>query len=138
MDSFDASTAKKQQPTATSQITVEKFDGVVTVTFSDAIIASSQEVLLLREDGHDPVFYIPFKDIYFDFLRKSATVTHCPHKGDASHWSVTAIGEAMDDVMWAYETPSASVAPIAGHGAFYAKKVRIEGVNNKTDQSIDL
>jgi uncharacterized protein (DUF427 family) len=138
MDSFDASTASKQQPSSTSEITVEKFDGVVTATFADVILASSQEALLLREEGHDPVFYIPFKDVYFTFLRKSPTVTHCPHKGDAGHWSVSANGEGMDDVMWSYETPFQGVAPIAGHAAFYPKKVRIEAVNNKTDQSVDL
>ncbi|WP_312796163.1 DUF427 domain-containing protein [Tianweitania sp.] len=136
MDSFDASTANKQP--ASGGITVEPFDGVVTATFADVIIGSSKEALLLREEDHDPVFYIPFKDVYFDFLRKSPTVTHCPHKGDASHWSVSANGEGMDDVVWAYETPFAGVAEIAGHAAFYPKKVRIEAVNNQTDQSIDL
>lgn len=136
MDSFDASVAKTQQPA--SHITVELFDGVVTATFSDAIIASSQKALLLREGDYDPVFYVPFEDIYFDFLRKSPTVTHCPHKGNATHWNVTAVGESMDDVMWAYEQPYEGVAAIAGHAAFYPKKVRIEAVDNKTDQSIDL
>ena len=136
MDSFDASTARQQPPAR--DITVEPFDGVVTVTFSDAIIASSQEALLLREANHDPVFYIPFKDVYFDFLRKSPTVTHCPYKGDAGYWNVTAVGEAMDDVMWAYENPYEQVSAIAGHAAFYPKKVRIEAVNNATDQSVDL
>jgi len=136
MDSYAASVAKTEQPT--SHITVEPFDGVVTVTFSDAIIASSQEALLLREGDYDPVFYIPFKDIYFDFLRRSDTTTQCPHKGVAAHWSVTAIGEAMDDVMWAYEQPHEGVSAISGHGAFYPKKVRIEAVSNQTDKSIDL
>lgn len=136
MDSFDASTANKQP--ALGGITVEPFDGVVTATFADVIVGSTQEALLLREEDHDPVFYFPLEDIYFTFLRKSPTVTHCPHKGDASHWSVSANGEGMDDVMWTYETPSAGVASIAGHAAFYPKKVRIEAVNNQTDRSIDL
>nr|MBA3446063.1 DUF427 domain-containing protein [Pseudaminobacter sp.] len=66
-------------------ITVEPFDGVVTVTFSDAIIASSDEALVLREAGHRPVYYVPFKDVYFEFLTQSETATHCPYKGDASY-----------------------------------------------------
>ncbi|MBS9719808.1 DUF427 domain-containing protein [Tianweitania sp. BSSL-BM11] len=136
MDSFNASTANKQP--ATGGITIEPFDGVVTATFSDVIVGSTKEALLLREEDHDPVFYFPVKDIYFEFLRKSPTVSHCPHKGDASHWSVTANGEAVDDVMWAYETPKGGVSSIAGHAAFYPKKVRIEAVDNKTDQSVAL
>lgn len=136
MDSFADAAAKTERPK--SHITIEPFDGVVTVTFSDAVIASTKNALVLREGSYDPVFYIPFKDIYFDFLRRSETASHCPHKGNAAHWSVTAVGESMDDVMWAYEQPYEGVSQIAGHGAFYPKKVRIEAVDNRTDKSVDL
>ncbi|WP_353642231.1 DUF427 domain-containing protein [Mesorhizobium sp. WSM2239] len=108
------------------RITVEPFDGAVTVTFSDAIIASSGEALVLREEDYPPVFYIPFKDIYFDFLTRSNTSTHCPYKGDASYWDVSAVGESAKDIMWAYEAPYDEMARIKDHGAFYPDKVRIE------------
>ena len=65
------------------RITVEPFEGAVTVVFSDAILASSDNALVLREADYPPVFYIPFKDIYFEFLKRSDTSTHCPYKGDA-------------------------------------------------------
>lgn len=110
----------------TRRISVEPFDGVVTVTFSDAIIASTDDALLLREADYPPVYYIPFKDIYFEFLRSSETKTHCPFKGDASYWTVTAVGESLRDVMWAYEQPYDEMAQIKDHGAFYPNKVRIE------------
>ncbi len=67
------------------RITVEPFDGIVTVAFSGAILASSGEALVLREASYPPVLYIPFKDIYFEFLKPSATSPHCPFKGDASY-----------------------------------------------------
>lgn len=108
------------------KITVEPFDGAVTVVFSDAILASTDKALLLKEDGHEPVFYIPFKDIYFEFLKPSGTSTRCPFKGNASYWNVSAVGEALNDVMWAYERPYDEMAVIKDHGAFYADKVRIE------------
>ena len=107
-------------------ITVEPFDGAVTVSFSDAIIASSDRAKVLRETGHPAVYYIPFEDIYFELLRPSSTVTHCPFKGDASYWNVSAVGEAESDVMWAYQQPYDEVRAIGGHGAFYPDKVRIE------------
>ena len=84
------------------RITVEPFDGVVTVVFSDAILASTDEALVLREADYPPVFYIPFKDIYFELLKPSDTSTHCPFKGNASYWNASAAGEAVNDVMWAY------------------------------------
>lgn len=108
--------------------TVEPFGGAVNVMFSDAMIASTKEALLLREEGHEPVFYIPFRDIYFDFFMRSSKVYHCPLKGEARYWSVEAVGEAEDDVMWAYDQPPPELSAIRQHGAFEPSKVRIEVV----------
>lgn len=107
-------------------ITVAPFDGVVVVTFGDAIVASTENALLLREVDHSPVFYIPFEDIYFEFLQPSDTRTHCPFKGDASYWNVSASGSATRDVMWSYQAPFDEMVRIKDHGAFYPNKVRIE------------
>jgi uncharacterized protein (DUF427 family) len=109
-------------------LVIENFAGTVTVTFSDAIIASSDRAKILREQGHEPVFYIPFEDIYFDFFEKTNTSTRCPLKGTASYWRVTAVGESADDAMWAYETPIPQASAIAGHGAFDQRSVRIEAI----------
>jgi len=108
------------------RITIEPFDGVVTVSFSDAILASSRKALILREGDYPPVFYIPFKDIYFELLNASASSTHCPYKGNATYWNASAVGEAANDVMWAYERPFDEMLEIKDHGAFYPNKVRIE------------
>ena len=107
-------------------IKVEPFEGVVNVMFSEAIIASSDRALVLREGDYPPVLYIPFQDIYFDHLRPTDTRTHCPYKGDASYWGVSAAGEWEKDVMWAYETPYDEMQQIRNHGAFYPNKVRID------------
>ncbi|MBN9074183.1 MAG: DUF427 domain-containing protein [Rhizobiales bacterium] len=108
------------------RIVVAPFDGTVVVSFADAIIASSQDALVLREASYPPVFYIPFKDIYFDFLEETDTRSYCPFKGDATYWSASATGEAGKDVMWAYRAPFDEMLPIKDHGAFYPDKVRIE------------
>jgi len=108
------------------RITIEPFEGVVTVSFSDAILASSRKALILREGDYPPVFYIPFKDIYFELLNASASSTHCPYKGNATYWNASAVGEAANDVMWAYERPFDELLEIKDHGAFYPNKVRIE------------
>lgn len=107
-------------------ITVEPFEGTVTVTHSDAIIASSDRAKVLREGTYPPAFYVPFEDVYFDFLEKTDTTTHCPFKGDASYWSVSASGESARDVMWSYESPYDEMTAIKGYAAFYPNKVRIE------------
>ncbi|TIT54413.1 MAG: DUF427 domain-containing protein, partial [Mesorhizobium sp.] len=58
-----------------SALAITPFNGTVTVRFSDAIIASTERAKVLHEAGHDPVFYIPFEDIYFDLLEKTNAIT---------------------------------------------------------------
>lgn len=108
------------------RITVEPYPRTVTVRFGDTVIASSDEALELREGSYPPVLYIPFRDIYFEHLEKTATRTHCPFKGDATYWRVTAQGEAEQDVMWAYEAPYDEMVAIREHGAFYPDRVKID------------
>jgi Uncharacterized protein conserved in bacteria len=108
------------------KLAVAPFRGTVNVMFSDAMLASTKDALLLREEGHDPALYIPFRDIYFEFLSPSPTEYRCPRKGQARYWDVTAVGEAEQDVMWTYDQPPPAIGAIREHGAFDPRKVRIE------------
>lgn len=116
---------------ATSQehfgrLAIEPFSGTVTVRFSDAIVAATERAKVLREDGHRPVFYVPFEDIYFDLFEKTSTTSRHPLRGTASYWRVHAVGSSSDDFMWAYETPDTAALAIARHGAFDPEKARID------------
>jgi uncharacterized protein (DUF427 family) len=108
------------------EITVEPYDRRVTVMADGAIIANTDRALVLSETPYPPVIYIPFDDIDFSRLEKTAHTTHCPYKGDASYWSVGALGESGANAMWAYEAPYDEVEEIRDHGAFYRNKVTIE------------
>jgi len=111
----------------TYHITVKHFSGTVVIFFADAILASTSHAKVMREQDHDPVYYIPFEDIYFsEFLKRSETRTYCPFKGHASHWTVTASDETAKDVLWSYEDPYAEMEAIRGYGAFYPSKVRVD------------
>jgi uncharacterized protein (DUF427 family) len=59
-------------------------------------------------------------------LSRSERTTHCPYKGDASYYSVTAGGKALENAIWTYETPFPAMAGITGHLAFYPDRVTIE------------
>ena len=120
-----------QTSSATSEnhlgrLAIEPFAGTVTVRFSDAIVAATERAKILREGGHEPVYYVPFEDIYFDLFEKTNTVSRCPVKGTASYWRVHAVGSSSDDFMWAYETPDTAARAIAGHGTFDPEKARID------------
>ncbi|RWP19331.1 MAG: DUF427 domain-containing protein [Mesorhizobium sp.] len=107
-------------------ITVESYNGTVTVRAGDTVIASSRRAKLLTEPPYPGVLYIPFEDIDFDQLRKTEFSTHCPYKGDASYWSVLPAAEAGKDAMWAYEQPFDEMIEIRNHCAFYPNKVTVE------------
>lgn len=107
-------------------LVIEPFVGTVTVRFSDAIVAATDRAKVLREEGHEPVFYIPFDDIYFELFERTNTTSQSPLKGTASYWRVHAVGSAADDFMWAYEAPDAAARAIAFHGAFDADRARID------------
>jgi uncharacterized protein (DUF427 family) len=107
-------------------IEIGPYEGTVTVRFGDVVVASSKQALVLREASYPPVLYLPLEDIYLEHFEKSPTTTHCPFKGDATYWSVRGQGEAADDVLWVYDEPYDEMAAIAGYGAFYPDKVRID------------
>ncbi|GGX98555.1 hypothetical protein GCM10007160_27620 [Litchfieldella qijiaojingensis] len=96
----------------------------VRVWVGDTLIADTQNAIELREKGYPHRQYIPRQDVDMERLTRSATVTHCPFKGDASYYSLELDGETLTDVAWSYEQPFDAMADIAGHLAFDAPLVR--------------
>ena len=95
----------------------------VKVTFKGAVVADTLNALELREGTYPPVFYIPRADADMGLLHKSAHSTLCPHKGEASYYSIRVGAAGSENAIWSYETPHADVAAIKGHLAFYPNRV---------------
>ena len=106
--------------------TVKPVPRTVVARAGGAVIAETTRALLLEEPGHDPVYYIPREDVGMEFLDRSETRTHCPHKGDATHYHVVAKSGALRDAAWSYEEPVEGAEQIAGHIAFYPDKTFVE------------
>lgn len=115
-----------QAGTKDHPITIAAAKGPVVVNFHGAILASADNALVLREAGYDPVYYIPKDRVEMGFLKASEKHTTCPHKGEASYWSISAEGQAAQDAVWAYETPKDGVREIAGHLAFDRRHVTVD------------
>ena len=109
-------------------ITITPATGTWVVRAGGAVIGESQNALELREGGHDPVIYFPRGDIAMAFLDASDTKTTCPHKGEASYFSIIAKSGAIRDAAWSYEDPKDGVAEIKDHLAFYTDHVAVERV----------
>jgi uncharacterized protein (DUF427 family) len=109
-----ASAPKPAQP----HIRIEPHPGIARATLKGQIVAESTAALVLREDGYPPRIYFPIGDVRMNLLTATARRTHCPHKGDASYWTVAAGGTEETDVAWAYRTPHDEVAAIGDHIGF--------------------
>lgn len=95
----------------------------VAVRFNGRTVADSRRALVLRESTYPPVFYIPRDDADMSLLQPTAHQSHCPYKGDASYFSITAGDRTATNAVWSYEHPFPAMQDIAGHLAFYPDRV---------------
>lgn len=95
----------------------------VRAVFGGETVADSRSVKLLHEKGHLPVYYFPVEDVRMDLLEETDHTTHCPHKGDASYWSVRAGEKVAENAVWGYPEPIEDAPPLAGYLAFYWNKM---------------
>lgn len=110
----------EQAGTPDHPITVEHAPGLVTLSVRGHSIAETTDALILREGRYPPTYYIPKSALPQGFLQQATKVTHCPYKGDATHWkAVLADGRTIDPIAWSYETPIPSITSIQGYLGFY-------------------
>jgi uncharacterized protein (DUF427 family) len=120
-------TSSMRLPGPDHPITIERNANRVRVTFAGKTIADTTRALTLREAGYPPVQYIPPADVVMSLLTPTAHASHCPYKGDASYFSISADGRTAENAAWSYEWPFPAMAEIAGYLAFYSNRVdRIE------------
>ena len=109
-------------------ITITPADGTYSIRAAGAVLGESSNALVLQEGSYDPVIYVPRADLAMAFFDKTEHSTHCPHKGEASYYTIQAKSGPIKDAAWSYESPNADVADIAGHLAFYTDKVTVEAL----------
>lgn len=100
-------------------ITIRPATGTWVVRAGGAVLGESTSALELSEGSYPPVIYFPREDIAMEFLDSSDKTNHCPHKGDASYFSIVTKSTVLANAAWSYEAPKTDVEGIAGHLAFY-------------------
>lgn len=101
-------------------ITVERAPGPVTLSVDGAVLAETTDALILREGRYPPTYYIPKSALQDGLLQQAVKVTHCPYKGDATHWRATlSAGTEIDPIAWSYESPFKGITSIQGYLGFY-------------------
>lgn len=114
-----------KNPGTDRPITIEPTAGRVVVRAGGRLVADSRNALTLTEASYPPVLYIPRADVDMALLSRTDHTTHCPYKGDASYFSISAGGDRGVNAVWTYEHPHAAVSAIGGHLAFYASRVDV-------------
>ena len=110
-------------PDASHPITISPATERVRITHGGKVIADSRRALALKEASYPVVHYIPRDEVDFSVLTRTPHASHCPYKGDAAYYSVEHAGGRSENAIWTYESPFPAVAEIAGHVAFYPKRV---------------
>ncbi|WP_353960358.1 MFS transporter [Halomonas sabkhae] len=103
----------------THPISLHPHSNRVRVYHGDTLLADTGAAIELREKGYPPRHYIPTVDVDMSRLSVSATVTHCPFKGDSTYYSLPDLA----DIAWSYDRPNDDMDAIAGYLAFDADKV---------------
>lgn len=99
----------------------------VRIVFNGAVVADSSNALRCEETGHEPVHYLPEKDVRLDLLQPTEHKTYCPFKGDCSYWTIEVDGpggkKQAVNAVWGYRSPYDEAAAMAGRYAFYESRV---------------
>lgn len=105
------------------RIAIDTAPGRVRVILNGLAIAETSDALVLREGSLPPVLYVPRASVDAAALSRTDHRSHCPFKGDASYFTLSAGGRRVDNAAWSYEQPLPGVAAIKDHLAFYPSKV---------------
>ena len=104
----------------TDHITIRKAEGTWVVRAGGAVLGESNDALELTEGAMPFVIYFPRGDIAMAFLDRTDHKTHCPHKGDASYFSIVTKSTTLQNAAWSGEDPKPGMERIKDHLAFYA------------------
>jgi uncharacterized protein (DUF427 family) len=117
-------------PGSDNRITIEPAGTRWRAMFNDAVIADTDDALVLREGDHPAVVYFPRESVALEYMARTDRVTRCPHKGDASYYTIRRNSEIAENAAWSYEEPSEGVSQIAGRIAFYPEHVEVYAVDD--------
>jgi uncharacterized protein (DUF427 family) len=96
--------------------------------WKEATLAESDEEDLIKIEGN---WYFPPEKVVGEYFQKSDTITHCPWKGDASHYHISVDDEINPDAAWYYPEPKKSAVEKVGkdftdYVAFYGSVSVVE------------
>ena len=92
----------------------------IQVYFNGVLIAETRAALRVLETAHPPVYYIPLRDVRFEYLLRSAQTSFCEFKGQARYYDVAVGDKRAENAAWFYPQPARGFESIHNGVAFYA------------------
>jgi uncharacterized protein (DUF427 family) len=124
-----AETGRNGKGQGMTTIRIRQAEGTWTVRAGGAILVESRNALALAEGTLDDVIYFPRADVAMALLDESDHRTHCPHKGDATYFSIVTNSQTLENAAWSYESPKEELSRIKDHIAFHTgDEVTVERV----------
>jgi uncharacterized protein (DUF427 family) len=117
---------------AESRVRIHRVPGRYQARIGARVVADSEDLLRVEEDDHAPVLYFPRPDVCWGHFVPGTLRTHCPWKGEASHFTIRVGREAAANGAWSYESPLAAVAALRGRVAFYSELVTVESAARRS------
>ena len=95
----------------------------VHVEIDGVTLGETHRPVLLFETGLPTRYYIPKQDVRMDLLEPTESVTRCPYKGVARHWSARVRDKLIKDIVWSYPAPYLEWPKIENLLSFYNEYV---------------
>jgi uncharacterized protein (DUF427 family) len=97
----------------------EPYPRRVRALVGEKVVLDSTRGRLLFESNLLPQLYVPLEDLDAAALERTDTSTHCPFKGDASYFTVSAGERTLEDAVWTYESPLEPASWLQGYACLY-------------------
>ena len=100
------------------QVRETRVDHPMRVEVDGELVAESDDVIRVDEDGQPPRWYFPREAVRTQVLEPSTTSAVCPFKGQASYWTIDLEDKVPEDAAWSYEAPYDEHAALRGRLSF--------------------